>query len=258
VAWEAATSGSVWHDAAMSKIDTGQSVREVVPYWQNSKFGSRNRVANWLAEVVGEGAVFTKNQLREALPGIEQIDRRMRDLRPLGWVIRTYKDMTTLAAEELFLEEIGDRVWEPNYRPPRASAISAATRRTVYERDGRMCVVCGIDFGAEYPDRPGVKARPTIGHWLPKERGGVNDLSNLRAECHLCNESSRNLTAQPIDAELLKRKLHELPRSDKQQLAAWMLAGRRTFSRPEKLWAEYNQLPAPMRDDARAFLSEML
>jgi 5-methylcytosine-specific restriction endonuclease McrA len=252
-----AVSGGVWHDPAMSKTDT-KVARETGPYWQNSKFGSRNRVANWLVEVVGEGAVFTKNQLREALPGIEQIDRRMRDLRPLGWVIRTYKDMTTLAADELFLERVGDRVWEPDYRPPRVSGISAATRRAVFERDGRKCMVCGVDFGSEYPDRPGSKARPTIGHWLPKERGGSNDASNLRAECHLCNESARNLTAQPIDPELLKRKVQELPRTEKQQLASWMLADRRTFSRAETLWTEYNQLPSAKRDEVRAFLSEML
>jgi len=229
-----------------------------VSYWQNEKYGGRNRVANWLAEEVGEGNVFTKNQLRAALPGIEQIDRRMRDLRPLGWAIRTYKDMAILAPNELYLEKIGDRVWEPEYRPPRVVGLSAALRREVFERDGHRCVVCGVDFGSEYPDRPGVVARGTIGHWLPKERGGTDDVSNLRAECHLCNETAKNLTAQPVDAELLKRKLRELSRSEKQQIASWMLAGKRTFSPVESLWAQYNQLPAMRRDEVRQFLSDMI
>jgi hypothetical protein len=228
------------------------------PYWRNPKYGSRNRVAHWLATEIGEGEVFTKYALRDALPGIEQVDRRMRDLRPLGWVIRTYKDMPTLSAHELFLEKIGDRVWESTYRPQRASRISAATRRAVFERDGRCCMVCGIDLGTEYPDRPGVVARPTIGHWLPKERGGTDDVSNLRAECHLCNETARNLTAQPGDPGLLMRQLRELPRTDKQQLANWMLAGRRTFSKAERFWAEFKQLPAPLQDDVRAYLGTML
>jgi hypothetical protein len=227
-------------------------------YWTNEKYGGRNRVANWLSEEIKQGSVFTKNQLREALPGIEQIDRRMRDLRPLGWIIRTYKDMATLAPNELFLERIGDRVWEPDYRPPRVVGISAAIRRAVYEGDGRKCMVCGIDFGTEYPDLPGTKARPTIGHWLPKERGGTDDISNLRAECHRCNETARNLTAQPVDVELLKRQLQELPRTEKEQLASWMLAGRRTFTRRENLWSQYCQLPATAQDEVRKHVGAMI
>jgi 5-methylcytosine-specific restriction endonuclease McrA len=246
----------------MSTTDTSRSASADQdprrPYWQNPKYGSRNRVAHWLATEVGEGQAFTKNQLRDALPGIEQVDRRMRDLRPLGWSIRTYKDMPTLSSSELFLEKIGDEVWDPGYRPRRVTGISAATRRTVYERDGKRCAVCAIDFGSEYNDKPGVIARPTIGHWLPKERGGTDDISNLRAECHLCNETARNLTAQPSDPELLKRKLRELPRAEKQQLANWMLARRRSFSKVEELWSEYNHLPGPVQDDVRSYLSTML
>src|SRR5437868_290630 len=94
-------------------------------FWQNAGLGSRTRVAHWLFAEVGEGRVFTKNDMRDALPGIEQIDRRMRDLRPLGWKIRTYKVMPTLAANELFLEKIGDRIWESDYRPPRRAVLSA-------------------------------------------------------------------------------------------------------------------------------------
>jgi 5-methylcytosine-specific restriction endonuclease McrA len=228
------------------------------PLWQNEKLGSKTRVANWLFAEVGDGNVFTKNAMREALPGIEQIDRRMRDLRPLHWVIRTYKDMPSLAANELFLEKIGDRIWEAGYRPPRRTVLSAAVRRAVFEKHGRRCMVCGIDLGSEYPDMPGVTARPTIGHWLPKERGGTDDLSNLRPECQMCNETARNLTSQPLDPELLKRKLKELPRSDKQQLLNWMKAEKRTFTRVEELWAELNQLPASTHAELRGFVSGML
>jgi len=226
--------------------------------WKNAELGSRTRVAHWLFAEVGEGNVFTKNDMREALPGIEQIDRRMRDLRPLGWVIRTYKDMRSLAASDLFLEKVGDRIWEPDYKPPRRTPLSAATRRAVFERNGRRCMVCGVDLGSKYPDMPGLVARPTIGHWLPLDRGGTNDISNLRPECHLCNETARNLTAQPLDAELLKRRLKELPHSEKQQLLDWMNAGKRSFSRVEELWVEVSQLPDTRRDELRGFISAML
>lgn len=234
------------------------AAEEDTPYWRDPGLGSVARVAHWLFAEVGEGNVFTKNDMRDALPGIEQIDRRMRDLRPLGWVIRTYKDMRTLAASELYLEKVGDRVWEVGYKPPRRTGVNAATRRAVFEQHGRHCMVCGVDFGTEYPDRPGVVARPTIGHWLPKERGGTDDISNLRPECHLCNETGRNLTASPVDAELLKRRMKELPRAEKQQLLEWLTAGRRTFSRVERVWAEVSQLPVSQQDEVRRYLSTML
>ena len=70
------------------------------------------RVAHWLYSKVGQGNVFTKADLRDAIPGVEQVDRRMRDLRPLGWVIKTYREMPALHANELYLDKIGSRVWE--------------------------------------------------------------------------------------------------------------------------------------------------
>jgi 5-methylcytosine-specific restriction endonuclease McrA len=230
---------------------------EQQPIWQNSSVGAAKRVGHYLAVVVGEGNKFNKSALRETVPNTEQVDRRMRDLRKVGWKIRNYKDMASLKPNELYLEEIGDKVWEDGYRWP-AEGLTAAKRRKVYDRDGRRCMVCGIDFGAEYPDRPGVVARPTIGHILPKERGGTDDLDNLRPECQLCNETARNLTELPADVELLKRKMVELSRSDKQVLAQWMLTGKRSFSDAEKLWAQYSQLPQPQQVEIREALSAVL
>ncbi|HEX8423756.1 MAG TPA: HNH endonuclease [Pyrinomonadaceae bacterium] len=240
---------------------------ESTPYWRDARHGSRNRVAHYLFERVGEGHVFSKDALRDMLRmpdgrGIEQIDRRMRELREVGWVIRNYKDMATLAPNELFLEKVGAHTWEPSYRPPRATALSATDRRKVFERDGKRCKVCGIDFGAEYPHLAAqgkhIQARPTVGHWTPRERGGTDDLWNLRAECHLCNEPSKNLTAPPVDARLVTRKVKELRREDKRTLAGWLLAGRRTFTPLENIWAEIQQLPEPEKVEIRQLLGDML
>jgi 5-methylcytosine-specific restriction endonuclease McrA len=228
-----------------------------IPVWQDDSMGAAKRVGHYLATEVGEGERFNKATLREIIPNTEQVDRRMRDLRKVGWKIRNYKDKGSLRPNELFLEQIGDHVWEDGYKWPE-EGLTASKRRKVYDRDGRRCLVCGIDFGAEYPDRPGVLARPTIGHMLPKERGGTDDLDNLRPECQLCNETARNLTDVPADVPLLKRRITELNRADKQTLATWMLAGRRSFSDSEKLWSQYNQLPQPARDDIREALSAEL
>jgi 5-methylcytosine-specific restriction endonuclease McrA len=225
--------------------------------WADSSIGAAKRVAHYLATVVGEGSKFDKATLREIVPNTEQVDRRMRDLRKVGWVIRNYKDKGSLKPNELYLEKVGDHIWEDGYKWPE-EGLTAGKRRKVLDRDGRRCLVCGIDFGAEYPDRPGVVARPTIGHIIPKERGGTDDLENLRPECQLCNEQARNLTELSADVPLLKRRVIELNRADKQMLASWMLADRRTFSDAERLWSQYTQLPLPAREEIREALSAAL
>lgn len=225
--------------------------------WNDPSVGAKKRVAHYLATVVKEGNRFQFQDVRGDIPNVEQLGRRMRELREVGWKILSYKDTTSLQPDELLLHTVGDRIWEDGYRWP-TRRLSAAARRKVFERDGRRCMVCGVDLGGEYPDRPGIVARPTVGHWVPKERGGTDNLINLRAECHLCNESSRDLTETPVDVDLLKRRIRELGRGDKQTLASWMLADRRTFTRPEQLWAEYNQLPQPDRDAVREALSASL
>lgn len=227
------------------------------PLWNDDKIGAAKRVGHYLATEVGEGETFMMQDLRKIVPNRNQVDRRMRDLRKVGWIIRTYKDKASLKPEQLYLEQVGDRVWEDGYKWPE-EGLTSSKRRKVYDRDGRRCLVCGIDFGAEYPDRPGVVARPTIGHILPKERGGTDDLDNLRPECQLCNETARNLTAQPVDVELLKRQVVELNRHDKQMLASWMLRGQRSFTDAERLWSQYMQLPMPKRDEVREVLSSTL
>jgi hypothetical protein len=227
------------------------------PLWQNDSIGAAKRVAHYLATEVGQGSKFEKSTLREIIPNTEQVDRRMRDLRKVGWSIRNYKDKASLKPNELFLETIGDHIWQDGYKWPE-EGLTAAKRRRVLDRDGRRCLICGMDFGAEYPDRPGVVARATIGHILPKERGGTDELENLRPECQFCNETARNLTELPADVGLLKRKVIELNRADKQMLASWMLAGRRTFSDAERLWSQYNQLPLPAREEIREALSAAL
>lgn len=54
------------------------------PDWRDEALGTRVRVALWLRDEVGEGRTFKKQALRSAIPGSEQVDRRMRDLRPSG------------------------------------------------------------------------------------------------------------------------------------------------------------------------------
>src|SRR4051794_13683960 len=87
----------------------------VLPAWDDTstKHGTKIRVALWLLSVVGEGHLFTKAQLRDAFPGVEQVDRRMRDLRPHGWQLLTNREDASLSPDELRFVKAGEEVWDP-------------------------------------------------------------------------------------------------------------------------------------------------
>ncbi len=49
-------------------------------------------------------------------------------------------------------------------------------RERVFNRDGRMCAICGTDEGEMHID-----------HIIPRKVGGTHDLDNLRVLCKNCN-----------------------------------------------------------------------
>ena len=110
------------------------------------------RVALWLASEIREGGIFTKAQLRAAFPNIEQVDRRMRDLRPEGWEILTFQQDRSLEPDELRLKTMGGSVWERGYRSKANASVSEKERQAIFLADDYQCVICGIAGGEEYPD----------------------------------------------------------------------------------------------------------
>ncbi|GAA3089657.1 HNH endonuclease [Streptosporangium carneum] len=226
--------------------------------WQNDQLGARIRVALWLHNEIGEGNRFNKQQLRQAIPDVEQVDRRMRDLRPAGWIIRTYRDMANLSPDELLLEKIGAHIWEPGQRSAGLRAISSKLRREVLERDHHRCVRCGISAGEPYPDDPSSSARLTLGHVTPHKHGSAAHLENLITECARCNEAVKHLTGVQFSAEQVWDRIQELPKREKQKLLAWMAADRRLMLETEQVWALYRQLPAIHREALNKRLGTVL
>ena len=146
-----------------------------LPAWQSSTAGARIRAALWLAQEIGEGGTFRKAQLRAAFPSVEQIDRRMRELREDGWVFATNREDLALASDELRLVRIGGAVWDKSYRRARTSSISANDRKAAFAADGFACRHCGVAAGEPFADDPiriaklSVARSPTRNHavWLP-------------------------------------------------------------------------------------------
>lgn len=227
---------------------TTATTSDDLPDWQDATLGTRVRVALWLATKVGEGGRFRKQQLRDAMPGVEQIDRRMRDLRPAGWEIITYRDQPGLDVDELLLQKIGKPVWEREHRAAGLRMISARTRREVMERDGHRCVRCGVLAGESYPDAPGTTARLTLGHVNPHKHGSGATAGELVTECARCNESVKHLTGAAFTQEQVWDRVAALTRKDKEKLLDWLEKGHREATAVEKAASMVFQLPGESRE----------
>lgn len=226
--------------------------------WRNTDLGTRVRVALWLRDEIGEGGTFSKAALRAAISGAEQVDRRMRDLRPAGWVIKTNRDMPSLQPDQLYLETIGLPVWEQEHRAAGLRQISAKTRRFVYERDGHMCRRCGVGAAEAYPGEPGTHARLTLGHVNPHAAGSGAEVEDLITECARCNESVRDLTGVQMSRGQVWARVRELPVRQKRELHAWMAGDVRPLSPVQQAWGMYRQLPAAVRDEMKQDLHDLL
>lgn len=229
-----------------------------LPNWREAKVGTRVRVALWLATEVGEGGTFKKQQLRDAMPRVEQIDRRMRDLRPAGWKISTYRDTAALGPDELMLEKIGLPVWESEHRAAGLRSISARTRQEVLNRDSHRCVRCGILAGEAYPDDPASTARLTLGHVNPHKHGAGSTAADLVTECARCNESVQHFTESRLPFERVWDRVQALGSRDKKLVLQWIVKGRREASAAEVAVALINQLSAVDRDEVKARLVDYI
>ncbi|MGA5035520.1 HNH endonuclease [Streptomyces capoamus] len=207
----------------------------------------------------GEGGKFGKLELFGAVPEVSQADRRMRDLRQMGWQIDNYKVNPSLRPDEYLVRKLGTRVdlGEPRPKNTRKS-ITGPKRRRILERDGHTCQVCGVRAGQEFPDAPGRTAVMTIGHLVPVNRGGQNTDANLRAECQRCGDESRDVTVDPPSYEQVLAHVSQGSLKDKRLLYSWMQAGRRMPSDSEKLFLEWSRLSPADRLNVAAVLESQV
>lgn len=62
--------------------------------------------------------------------------------------------------------------------------------RALARRDGMRCRYCRVPLADEGPQ----SLKPIIEHWVPKSRGGSNDLSNLVLACKFCDNAKGTMT----------------------------------------------------------------
>lgn len=228
------------------------------PSWSDDRLGSRVRAALYLKQEVGEGGKFTMQQVRRAIPNINQIDRRIRDLRPAGWVILDYRQAPGLAPKELLLETIGAPVWERSHRSTGLRYISSRVRMEVMTRDNNRCVRCGIAAGEAYPGEPLTAARLTIGHVNPVAHGGKSSPETLVTECARCNETAKTLTAPRYSMEQVWDRVSGLGKAPATHVLDWLIHDRREMSPEERAYLEIRQLPAAQREEIKRRLVKKL
>lgn len=228
-------------------------------WWQLShwpgtrrRIGDEPKIAAWLAFNKSPGDRFTTDELRNAIGdrlsatsrnNREHFQRRIRELRSEcdGWIFPSAKHDKGLDVGDYKLERIG---WHPAVgpRPKDKTAISAKTRRRVLERDNYRCFHCGVRAGESYPGRPNRTAVITVGHVIPRDRGGSGHESNLRAECALCNEAARSDTRVPEDFTVLRISIDNLKSVDRTRLLEWITASQRIRDRVDEAYDRYRQL----------------
>jgi hypothetical protein len=187
------------------------------------RISSLGLVAEWLAQQVGEGSVFTKQDLRVALPQFEQADRRMRDLRDYGWTILTNREDASLRPNELRLVKIGLPVWDPGVaRVARNSEerVSPAERSRELLSAGYLCRRCGIGAGEIYPEAKTTQVFLSVRR---REHG-------FEVLCQFCLRGGSDSLAA------LKALIESLNPVERAELKTW-LAGERPFERVEIAWS---------------------
>lgn len=205
------------------------------------------RGALWLISEIGEGNVFTKEQVRNAFPGISQADRRLRDLRDYGWVIHTRSDDASLKSEEQRLVKVGLAVWDPRERGRATqSAISAKDRQATLSADDYQCVVCGIAGGESYPEAPADTAVLSISRRQVRLSDGQTR-QELVTECKRCRAGMDG--SEVGDVARLLSDVRNLDEADRARLLRWMRRGRRGATSLDRIWTAYRRLPAKSRDE---------
>lgn len=195
------------------------------------------RGALWLVQVVGEGNTFTKNQLRDAFPGVSQVDRRIRDLRDYGWVVYSSAEDASLLREDQRFVSAGVPVWDPKARRANApeKAISTKERQAVLARDGYMCTLCGIAGGESYPDDDIMTAVLSVSRRMVTLDDG-RPRQVLVTECKRCRSGD---APAPLAVGEVVTAAADLDPGDLRRLVRWIERGRRGATALDRAWSAY-------------------
>lgn len=183
---------------------------------KTSKGGARGKLrAHFLANI---GRIMDSDELRAVADNQSEWARRVRELRTEeGYLILTHNDRSELKPGQYLLES-------PKPQPAFERAISKETRAIVLDRNGFTCQMCGAVAGEPHPYDPTRKTRLHIGHIIDKSKGGIDEPSNLRAICSICNEGAQNATLIRPDLKQLLIQIRRATSVDQLEALKWLIA----------------------------------
>ncbi len=178
--------------------------------------GARGKLrAHFLANI---GRVMDSEELRAVADNQSEWARRIRELRTEeGYLILTHNDRSELKPGQYLLE-----IMKPE--PAFERAISKETRAFVLDRNGFTCQMCGAVAGEPHPYDSTRKTRLHIGHTIDKSKGGIDEPSNLRAICSVCNEGAQNAMLIRPDLMQLLIQIRRATSADQLEVLKWLIA----------------------------------
>lgn len=178
--------------------------------------GARGKLrAYFLANI---GHVMDSDELRAVADNQSEWARRVRELRTEeGYLILTHNDRSELKPGQYLLET-------SKPQPAFERAISKETRAYVLDRNGFTCQMCGAVAGESHPYDPTRKTRLHIGHIIDKSKGGIDEPSNLRAICSICNEGAQNAMLIRPDLKQLLIQVRRATSADQLETLKWLIA----------------------------------
>jgi len=172
--------------------------------------GAKHRILEHLQKHVGQ-MVRTKDL--QAVAGISDYQRRIRELRDEGWQIESDKDREGLKPGEYVLVSAAPRM-------KREHGIPASVRREVLIRDGSTCQMCGAGVGDPHPSKPGRRVRLQVDHIDPD---GASTPDNLRTLCSACHEGRENVETPPPEVMHALRIVRRAPERIQKQVLDFLL-----------------------------------
>ena len=185
------------------------------PKKQPKGYGSRRLLRDYFLSNIGK--VLTSEELQKVSGGASEWGRRVRELRnEEGYQILTHHDRSDLKPGDYLLETA-----KPV--PAFSRQISKETRALVLDRNGSTCQMCGAVAGEPHPYDPSKRTRLHIGHIIDKQKGGSDELTNLRALCSICNEGAQNITPKRPEWVDLLVQIRRAPALDQVEALKWLI-----------------------------------
>jgi len=210
------------------------------PNWDDGDFnaGTMVRGGLWLVQVIGEGNIFTKDDVRKAFPTIAQADRRIRDLRDYEWKILTNTEDASLSNNEQRFVAAGIPVWESGARRAATpSRINSKQRAAALKAANYQCLYCGVSAGELYPEDSQLTAVLVV---------TSNTTQNAVVICRRCH-AGRPQNANFSGPDVL-RELNQMNATELRQFGSWVQRGKRGVTRLDRAWRGFLNL----NEDERA------